>query len=417
VFDLLREFHEADKSAGFRFDSLGIDEMEQVLLERKEALIDLALARYGRSAKVVSALFRKSANESGDSDVVKGVRLGCLANSMEPVSYFSAPSGLRMEELEAIVLGDSGEEAQELLKNPAAGHLLAKLYSRRPPFDTVPDERFVKWVRITSGNPRIGIDDSNEYGADLLAHDIQRGILNLVLTVPIHGQWLGVLHALLMRLDPRTARTPSEAEAREAVSRWAALAMKEPKNESDEAGYYAGVSLEEFRCLVAAIYGRWFDPEMKAFGILGDATSDDVALRCSFYGNAPAKQLTPKVVEDAVSRDSNLFAFAALWNDNVLMDRGLRATLESCLQTDLEWVYAKRCEQNARHYRWFDPRPVSEHIDTPEAPTHTFASLAADIAKLEAKVVAAATSVTKTAAPTWFYWAVVALLIYIAFGR
>ena len=33
------------------------------------------------------------------------------------------------------MLGHSGEEAQELLRNPAAGHLLAKLYSRKPPFD------------------------------------------------------------------------------------------------------------------------------------------------------------------------------------------------------------------------------------------------------------------------------------------
>ena len=418
VYDLLRDFHEADKAAGFRFDTRGIDEMERALLARNVPLIDLGLARYGRSPKVVGQLFRRPPTERDDADVVRAVRLGCLGNPMEPVSYFSSSGGLTLEELEAIAIDGNDEEAQELLRNPALGDRLAKLYTRKAPVDSIPDERFAGLVQTSADNPRISIDEGNEHGPDMLGYDIQRGILNLVLTVPVEEHWLNILHSMLMRIDPAHTCTPSEEQAREALSRWAPLKIKKGNNEpdSDQDGYYTALTLvEEFRCLVAALYGRWWEKGKSA--TLGDHTSEDVVVRCAFYGNAASNELAPKTVQAAVTRDSGVFSFAALWNNSVLLDKGLRATLESHLFKDLEWVYARRCKQLAERYRWFDPRPVSDDVDTPEATTHTLASLATDLARIEAKVAASATATTNNAAPAWFYWVVIALLVYIAFRR
>jgi hypothetical protein len=411
----------ADMTDGFRFDTVAIDEMERVLLERKLPLIDLGLARYGRSAKVVGGLFRRSAKELTDADIARGVRLACLSNPMEPMSSFSSPGGITMEEFEAVALGDCFEEAQQLLKNPAAGRLLAKLYSRRAPFDTIPDARFMDLVQFSINNPRISIDESNEYGIDGLGYDIQRGILNLVLTVPIDAQWLRCLHSLLMQLDPGDVATPNETQAREAVSRWASLEMDEAGSDADKTGCYTDLSLvDEFRCLVAAIYGRWWDPQAKRFGMLGAPASGDAVLRCSFYGNATTKELSPKVVEAELEHYSTqVFAFAALWNNNVLLDKGLRATLESHLHEYLKSAYVDRCNQLARRYKEFDRRPVSDELSnrTSDAATHTLDSLASDIAKLDAKLTAAATGGAKTAVPTWFYWVTTALLTYLALRR
>jgi hypothetical protein len=61
------------------------------------------------------------------------------------------------------------------------------------------------------------------------------------------------------------------------LSHWAAMPDKTRDGEPFE-GYYTNVGLkDEFRCLIAALYGRRLSKH-------GSANASDVTARCQFYG-------------------------------------------------------------------------------------------------------------------------------------
>ena len=72
---------------------------------------------------------------------------------------------------------------------------------------------------------------------------------------------------------------------------------------------------DEFRCLVAALYGRGF----------GSPGAKEIALRCAFYGKG---EITAKGMRDGYKRDKKVFAFAVLFNDKVYHSPKLRKPLQ-----------------------------------------------------------------------------------------
>lgn len=153
------------------------------------------------------------------------------------------PGGIGADEFRRLARECDGGEVRVMLQNPSAGAVLRALYLRKPPFDDLPSERLRALVDVSSKNPRINIDESNEHGPDLLAWDIHKGIFELLQVSPVEREWLQVLHQLLLRLDPARSRVPSEGEAIAVLSRWRALKVKKTfgNKDEDEEGWYTSL--------------------------------------------------------------------------------------------------------------------------------------------------------------------------------
>jgi hypothetical protein len=140
-------------------------------------------------------------------------------------------------------------------------------------------------------------------------------------------------------------------------SRWEiVLAETNNRNGKKREGFYTSLTfVEEFRVLMAALYGRVF--ENKTSRVVGSADDPDLILRCAYYGNTA---LSPEQIRSAFQRDGDAFVYAALYNENLFTKRDCRAELEECLRGTLRFVYHRRCEQIHQRRPAFDPRPVSE---------------------------------------------------------
>ena len=115
---------------------------------------------------------------------------------------------------------------------------------------------------------------------------------------------------------------------------------------------------DEFRCLIAALYGKTFANNETV--VVGTATAPDVALRCAFYGNA---ELTSREMHKGRERDGAAFGFAVLFNDHVYRKPELRKLLEEeYLTGNRRAHYLRRCEQLHKRWRYFDPRPNADWL-------------------------------------------------------
>lgn len=130
------------------------------------------------------------------------------------------------------------------------------------------------------------------------------------------------------------------------------------KNEASE-GYFTPLSLvDEFRCMLAALYGRTLEEE--GYRVHGSPKSTDITARCAYYGKA---NLDEKAMRAGYKKDNGTFVFAALYNDHVFFTAKLRKLLEEeCLAGGLIGRYRKRCEQLQKRWRGFDSKPQTEWL-------------------------------------------------------
>ena len=109
---------------------------------------------------------------------------------------------------------------------------------------------------------------------------------------------------------------------------------------------------EEFRCLIAALYGRGYaDGKSRLHGSVDAA---DVALRCAHYGRI---DLTLKEMKSGYERDKDVYVFAALYNSNIMFKRELRKLFEEeQLTSDLSKKYLKHSSNTSQ---------VGSHLGSP----------------------------------------------------
>src|SRR5262249_29386617 len=139
---------------------------------------------------------------------------------------------------------------------------------------------------------------------------IHRAIFQLLETAPVTKQWLQVLYALLDALDFQQVAHPEKIE--NALARWSQLDDSGYKGEPLE-GYCTLLSLkDEFRCLMAALYGRTWSN--KRLAVQGRPSAADVAMRCAYYGNA---ELSRSQMRAGYKRDGREYVFAVIYNDNL----------------------------------------------------------------------------------------------------
>jgi hypothetical protein len=165
------------------------------------------------------------------------------------------------------------DEVEALICNPAISEeLLEELYRHTGAFAGLPNDRWCQLVVQSSRNERLNTDKSNFIGPDLGHFHIHNAIFHLLETAPVDETWLKALYYLLDKLDPDEVAHPERID--HVLSRW-----KSVKVDENSKGQYASLSMaEEFRCLIAALYGRYSGRD--------NADSPDVAVRCGYYSKS-----------------------------------------------------------------------------------------------------------------------------------
>ena len=379
------------------------EELEKSLLERGGALIELGLAQYARSTDVLKAIHKRTREQPKnhlEERFLHGLAVALFSNEVEWLGLSSFPTGIiGEEEFAQLIAADRYDELAALMSNPSLDSaFIESLYKNEGLAATLSDERRCQLVRLSAANPRLTREVEYEDAPDLVYHEIQRAIVTLLSTAPVTEPWLRALRPLVDELSIKGAISPSSSIA-PVLDRWAVLMGDETLAKKE--GYYTGLSLvDEFRCLVAAVYGRHFVYEkgkLSEFVQLGAPNSPEVALRCAYYGKAP---LTEPEMQAGFERDKQAYVLAVLCNDHVFYRDHLRQLLESeQLGEDLRHVYRRRCEALHDKRASFDPRPMSEWLAEGAPPT---SGELAKLEALEAKVDALAKPVTTS--QSWIMW-------------
>jgi hypothetical protein len=152
-----------------------------------------------------------------------------------------------------------------------------------------------------------------------------------------------MLFPFLERLQSRFAAPPDSIK--HVLDRWS-VAQSDTKNAQQQQLH----SPDEFRCLIAALYGG-----DKAI-LQQHNVSDDVAIRCAYYGNA---KLTLQEMKAGYERDGKMFSLAVLFNGHVLHNVVWRNPLECRYLID-EGLYRRRCEHQYLHLPSLDKRIEEE---------------------------------------------------------
>lgn len=401
-----------------RYSGVEDRELENALLERGDRLIDLGLAKNASSHELVGRLYRRAleAWQSGEGDEVAqryhvAVRIACLSNRIAPGVYaFDGLAGFGNDELKRLIDYGNDDEVAALVTNPGRQGLLGSLYKQTGVFADMSDARRLAFVNRSVGNPALNLDTSDSNGPDLTAWELQRGVFEMVLTAPVAPTWAVTLHGLLLKVEPDAAATPkSSEEAHAALVRWRGLHIPKLFGTDDgvQSGFYSSLSLiDEFQCLVGALYGRTLGDGK--FAILGSMTSEDLGLRCSYYGNV---KMTPAEIAAGFQRDSEGFVLATMMNDILLLTPELREIFEPMVGHQLEYRYARRRERlNSQHPR-FDVRLLYEIQEQAAVAAVPVPATDASIQTIAAQLAAFRTEVAGLR--KLVLWGLVAIIVYI----
>jgi hypothetical protein len=225
----------------------------------------------------------------------------------------------------------------------------------------------------------------------------------MLASAPTTERWLRTLRALLDQLDPGDLSSPSEPII-PILERWAQAPASEKDTSKD--GYFTTLSMrDEFRCLVAAMYGCHFyrgKDDMFTSSILGSPDSHNEILRCAYYGKA---RLTEKEMRSGFVRDQNVYLLAVLCNESVYHKPALRKLLEDeqLLGSDLTYIYRRRCEQIHKRRPVFDPRPLSDWLIAESPPETKELTILRQLETTVASITKAVKSVVRSV-QTWIFW-------------
>ena len=257
--------------------------IEALLVERNDPLITLGLACYGTSEEVFTALYKHGLAKPADAADERyklGLRICCLSNRSVVAAHWVRDFPRRLigpEEIQRVLAAGEDGEAEALICNPSVSDdLLEELYGRTGAFATLAEERWRNLIYLSRKNERLVTEEDSDDMPDMGHYRIHHAIFKLLEIAPVHNHWLHVLYGLLDQLDFQHVAHPEKIEA--VLSRWGKLDGKME-------GYFTSLSLkDEFRCLIAALYGTTFSNNKSA--VQGSRSAKDVAMRCAYYGNA-----------------------------------------------------------------------------------------------------------------------------------
>jgi hypothetical protein len=347
------------------------EKLEQSLLSRESDLIDLGLARYGCSRAVVKNLF--SGNPSREAtagmvgrcghrkpDMAQVLRLAALSNRMlvrlgakMPYHLFRDDSLEDLEPIREFVTSADPDEVFAMFQNPTIdGEVLAKLYSRERPFDSVNDDRWEFLIRATLANPRLqaAYVGPMDGWAEYKHGQVFEKAWALAEKVPITNRWANVLVQLLEVVSPEVYLIKDKMAV---IQRWQVGSCTETVEQPDPS---SDGFLDDFGTMRVILVRMLRNSEVERL-----KSHEDVALRCGFYryGNPTQEDLIA-----GHAREPNLLLDHALWNDSVWSRKETRERLHTLCwaERDLDLSFPNAYQEQsdrfeAEHPEWFKEDP------------------------------------------------------------
>lgn len=277
------------------------EETEWALQSRKDPLIGLALAQYGRDIEVVSGIFQAAEPDSP-------IRLACLSNRAFPVGSLGRERGAMAEWISSA----SVNELAALFENPSLGDsFLTDLLERRDGLESIDDERLLRIVRILSSNPRMWTPRDDDYMdgfADYSYSAVFNAAWKLAQTVPANKSWAAALASLYSRLEPDAF---SVKEPLVVATRWHAVPADIEAVESGARSRARGY-LSDMESVRSGLARLALSRDSKLLDEL--VTSHDVAFRVAAYS---AGRLSLEQVLSGFEKDGEMFFNAAIDNLNL----------------------------------------------------------------------------------------------------
>ncbi len=298
--------------------------IQQVLIERREPLINLGLALYAKlTSDTALRLFR-----NGDTTVQMAVLAGPSVgvdfgnrhrNPFPSLRPWIDKSGILRELLQSF--DDNIELLGFLFSNESIPiYLLTSLYERTDPFNELTDEQWIRAIELTISNPAVSNSTYRNtsifrdktmpmprYGAE----DVFDAAWKLFNTVPVNEDSARILSCLGEILAPNGAwlipSAPSNMDVLATKNRWNA-------ESNDGYGYFR-------RCRAAL--GRLLEDEK-----LKD--SDDIALRQAYYADNLWNSCKPEEVREAFEKDKDKFLEVAIENLSFYRYKDVRDELRQC---------------------------------------------------------------------------------------
>lgn len=333
--------------------------LEYVLLRRREPLIDLGLAEFGRSRSVLRRLYRRSqgairATLCGNASLFAGDDL----DGVTPLDPTSADD-IGIDAL-AILQRGSDAEAAAFCSCP---NLPSPLYDAALNIAlAVPSPRGLLIVRALTDNPRLRTPRSESSEADYLdgfsEYEYNRVFFTawgLAESAPVSPEWARVLANLFAKL-PR-GYGPN-ADVGKAIARWRNFPQDvHPDKDHSPASY------------VRSGLARNLKPDL---AMLDDP---DAAIRRAFYGmfDPRAREFRDLDWLPWLERDPHSAIIALKGNDHVWRTRASRQKLFDLLREDARrrsdyvlvgWARKYEEEMRAKHPNWFaDEADPSDKAD------------------------------------------------------
>jgi hypothetical protein len=374
-------------SKAIRYDSNEIldSETEESLRLRRDPLIDLSLAQYGRYVEAVKPIFHNSPPGSA-------LRLATLANQNFSNAFLSNfPSDLFEELEDQIQWLIHGEESEltALFQNPTiSDRFLRSILEQDNEFARVPDARFNMIVSILAYNPRMSTKRESIYldGQEDYDHNsVFNAAWTLAERVEPTKKWaiaLGWLYAKL-ELECFSIKEPLQV-----ANRWypsgsnAELVAKEL-----EVANRAFLSeYEMVRMGLARLATKRNDKLLREL-----LTHEDRAFRAAAYSNF---ELTRDLINAAHEKDGELAFQCAIGNEHLWRTVDGREMLRSLsrLVTDSEksgyMDAANQFRHTAKHMEqehpdWFKDEPGAHQEEIEE---HSKPATQKDLADLERRL-------------------------------
>ncbi len=322
------------------------EEIDKVLIGRDEPLINLGLALWGYSPESGGHLFKH-----GDRTIKKAVMSGrSIQHQMRHSEVF-----VQVKEFVGVLEGllESFDENLDLLESYLSNELigeglLADLYEKRTPFDSLTEEQWIKAIGRTISNPRLnapyhGLMDPYAYYS---YRQVFTAGWKLFEMLPVNDSSAIVLELLGEKLPPQK---PHDMDVLVTIRRWEVEGNTEDRDLAH--GYIGRFGMCRFN--LARLIGTY----TSEFKSLKD--SDDVALRRSYYQRF--SPINPEEIKELFEKEKEkkIFLKAAIDNLSLFSREDFRTQLSECYKsphTDpriSENFIDQRHRQRQLHPEWF----------------------------------------------------------------
>ena len=303
-------FNWLEKNTGgddFGYDMEDKEELERSLLSRKNNLINLGLALYGKIPAIAYELYALGGIEIqlavlGSKSIGDGFRPWIINKDV-------IPSLIKCETDE---LNSDSEKIQHsllsrLLKNRhIPDRVLESLFKREEPFDNASDEMWSRLLQYASYNKRLSTpyDEAWMDGfADFSYHAVFHAGWNVSMSLPVTMETANTMWVLANSLVPKSL----SLDVFEAVERWRS------DNEQEDKKYSK----------VRAALLKLIQPYTSEFKEL--VKSNDVGYRISFYNRVSS--ISPENLIEWYEKDDEVFLDCATQNKFFFKDSNVRNTL------------------------------------------------------------------------------------------